>query len=44
MAAPKTAEERYEEQRRLLVRIISVFTLGLSSFAAGLLIGTFFLF
>jgi hypothetical protein len=40
----KTAEEEYEEQRRFLVRIISACTLGLSSFAAGLLIGTFFLF
>jgi hypothetical protein len=43
-ARRKTAEEEYEEQRRLLVRIISACTLGLSSFAAGLLIGTFFLF
>lgn len=37
----KTAEEEYEEQRRFLVIAVSVSTLGLWSFAAGLLIGTF---
>ncbi len=40
----KTAEQEYEEQLRMLIRIISVSTLGLWSFAAGLLIGVFFLF
>lgn len=37
----KTAEEEYEEQVRILVRIVSCCTLGLFAFAAGLLIGTF---
>ncbi|WP_234680473.1 hypothetical protein [Bradyrhizobium monzae] len=37
----KTAEEEYEEQVRILVRIVSASTLGLLAFAAGLLIGTF---
>jgi hypothetical protein len=37
----KTAEEEYEEQVRILVRIVSSCTLGLFAFAAGLLIGTF---
>jgi hypothetical protein len=37
----KTAEEEYEEQVRILVRIVSASTLGLFAFAAGLLIGTF---
>ncbi|MGO4511573.1 hypothetical protein AB4Z51_31655 [Bradyrhizobium sp. 2TAF36] len=37
----KTAEEEYEEQVRILVRIVSVCTSGLFAFAAGLLIGTF---
>jgi hypothetical protein len=37
----KTAEEEYEEQVRILVRIVSACTLGLLAFAAGLLIGTF---
>ena len=37
----KTAEEEYEEQVRILVRIVSSCTLGLLAFAAGLLIGTF---
>jgi hypothetical protein len=41
---PKTAEEEYEEQLRNLVRVVSACTLGLWSFAAGILIGTFFLF
>ncbi len=40
----KTAEEEYEEQLRNLVRVVSACTLGLWSFAAGILIGTFFLF
>ncbi|WP_369721431.1 MULTISPECIES: hypothetical protein [unclassified Bradyrhizobium] len=37
----KTAEQEYEEQVRILVRIVSASTLGLLAFAAGLLIGTF---
>ena len=37
----KTAEEEYEEQVRILIRIVSVCTSGLFAFAAGLLIGTF---
>lgn len=37
----KTAEEEYEEQVRILIRIVSSSTLGLLAFAAGLLIGTF---
>jgi len=37
----KTAEEAYEAQVRVLVRIVSICTLGLFAFAAGLLIGTF---
>jgi hypothetical protein len=37
-------EKEYEEQRRDLVRVVSACTLGLWSFAAGLLIGTFILF
>jgi hypothetical protein len=37
----KTAEEEYEEQVRILIRIVSASTLGLLAFAAGLLIGTF---
>jgi hypothetical protein len=41
---PKTSEEEYEEQLRNLVRVVSACTLGLWSFAAGILIGTFFLF
>jgi VanZ family protein len=40
----KTAEEKYEEQLRTLGHIISACTLGLLSFAAGLLIGVFILF
>jgi hypothetical protein len=40
----KTAEEEHEEQLRNLVRVVSACTLGLWSFAAGILIGTFFLF
>jgi len=38
----KTAEQEYEEQVRILIRIVSSCTLGLLAFAAGLLIGTFF--
>ncbi|MEY9528174.1 uncharacterized membrane protein YsdA (DUF1294 family) [Bradyrhizobium japonicum] len=37
----KTAKEEYEEQVRILVRIVSACTLGLLALAAGLLIGTF---
>ena len=37
-------EAEYEVQVRNLVRLVSVCTLGLLSFAAGLLIGVFFLF
>jgi hypothetical protein len=37
----KTAEEVYEEQVRILIRIVSASTFGLLAFAAGLLIGTF---
>ena len=33
----KTAEEEYEEQVRILIRIVSASTLGLLAFAAGLL-------
>jgi hypothetical protein len=40
----KTIDDEYEEQLRTLIRIVSACTLGLWSFAAGLLIGTFFLF
>jgi hypothetical protein len=40
----KTTEEEYEQQLRNLVRVVSACTLGLWSFAAGILIGTFFLF
>jgi hypothetical protein len=37
-------DAEYEVQVRNLVRLVSVCTLGLLSFAAGLLIGVFFLF
>jgi hypothetical protein len=37
-------EEEYKVQVRNLLRLISACTLGLWSFAAGLLIGAFFLF
>jgi hypothetical protein len=40
----RMADDEYEVQLRNLARIVSVCTLGLWSFAAGLLIGTFFLF
>jgi hypothetical protein len=42
--AYKTTDEEFEVQVRTLVRIVSACTLGLWSFAAGLLIGTFYLF
>jgi hypothetical protein len=42
--SPKTPEEEYEAQVRNLLRIVSACTLGLWSFAAGLLIGSFYLF
>ena len=42
--AAAMTEKEYEQQQRDLVRVISVCTLGLWSFAAGLLIGTFILF
>ena len=37
-------EEEYEVQVRDLLRVVSACTLGLWSFAAGLLIGSFVLF
>ena len=37
-------DDEYEVRLRILVRIVSVCTLGLMSFAAGLLIGAFVLF
>ncbi|MBW7963108.1 hypothetical protein [Bradyrhizobium sp. BR 10261] len=37
-------DDEYEVRLRILVRIVSVCTLGLLSFAAGLLIGAFVLF
>jgi hypothetical protein len=40
----KTTDEEFEIQVRNLVRVVSACTLGLWSFAAGLLIGTFYLF
>jgi hypothetical protein len=40
----KTTDEEFEVQIRNLVRVVSACTLGLWSFSAGLLIGTFFLF
>ena len=47
-AAPMTTqfktEQEYEVQIRNLLRIVSACTLGLWSFAAGLLIGSFYLF
>ncbi len=46
MTAPsrKLDDDAYEKQLRDLVRVVSACTLGLWSFAAGLLIGVFFLF
>ena len=40
----KISDEEFELQVRKLVRIVSACTLGLWSFSAGLLIGTFYLF
>jgi hypothetical protein len=40
----ETTDAEFEVQMRNLVRIVSVCTLGLWSFSAGLLIGSFFLF
>ena len=37
-------EEEFEVQARNFLRVVSVCTLGLWSFAAGLLIGNFYLF
>ncbi len=37
-------DEEFETQLRDLVRIVSICTLGLWSFSAGLLIGTFYMF
>ncbi len=39
-----TEDELYEKQLRNLARIVSVTTLGLWSFAVGMLIGVFLLF
>jgi hypothetical protein len=40
----KTTDEEFESQMRNLLRLVSVCTLGLWSFSAGLLIGIFYLF
>ena len=40
----ETTDEEFEVQVRNLVRLVSACTLGLWSFSAGLLIGSFFLF
>jgi hypothetical protein len=40
----ETTEAEFEAQVRNLVRLVSACTLGLWSFSAGLLIGSFFLF
>jgi hypothetical protein len=40
----KISDEEFEVLARNLVRLVSVCTLGLWSFSAGLLIGTFYLF
>jgi hypothetical protein len=40
----KITDEEYEQRLRNLVRVVSACTLGLWFFAAGLLIGTFYLF
>ena len=40
----ETTDEEFEVQVRNLVRLVSVCTLGLWSFSAGLLIGIFYLF
>ena len=39
-----TTEEEFELQARNFLRVVSACTLGLWSFAAGLLIGNFYLF
>jgi len=44
MARVQLSDEQYEVQLRNLVRVVSACTLGIWSFAAGLLIGSFFLF
>jgi hypothetical protein len=46
MTAPfhKTTDEEFEAQVRNLWRLVSACTLGLWSFSAGLLIGSFYLF
>ena len=41
---PETTDEEFEVQIRNLVRLVSACTLGLLSFAAGLVIGSFYLF
>ena len=47
-AAPMTpqfkTEQEYEVQVRNLMRVVSACTLGLWSFAVGLLVGSFYLF
>lgn len=40
----ETTDEEFEIQVRNLVRVVSACTLGLWSFSAGLLIGSFYLF
>jgi len=40
----QTTDEEYEARLRNLARVVSACTLGLWSFAAGLLIGSFYLF
>jgi hypothetical protein len=46
MAAPlhEITEQEYEAKVRYLLRLVSICTLGLWSFSAGLLIGSFYLF
>ena len=44
MATQFKSEQEYELLVRNLLRVVSVCTLGLWSFAAGLLIGCFYLF
>jgi hypothetical protein len=44
MTSQFQTEQEYEVQIRNLLRIVSACTLGLWSFAAGLLIGSFYLF
>jgi hypothetical protein len=44
VTAQYTTEAEYEAQLRALTRVVSACTLGLWSFSAGLLIGTFLLF